>query len=161
MSSTVANKMSDSPVLAQLNERDQALYAELFPQFKYFGKVVLVHGQLVKQALINAVHKKYARSFDSFTDLELFMDELYAHVDVDMRFESIDSDTTVDEYHCDEHCCALYPVTFMNYLYIRDGQECERHVQVTFNFNGLFALVDIEDEYWEGFMEFDKTVLGN
>ena len=154
--------VSNSPGLKNLSEGQRGVLLENFPQFKYFGRVAFVPGFFVRQALINAVHKKFNRSCDTFADLEQFMCSLYESLDEGYRFDLADPDITGGACEIGDepdYCYAMYPVTFLQYHYHRGGVECERHVRVCFNYPGRFAIADIEEEYWEGFLAFEDEHL--
>jgi len=117
---------------------------------------------MVRQALINAVHKKFNRSCDTFADLENFMCSLYRRLDESYKLDIEDTDGAGEICEISdelEYCNAMYPVTFLQYHYHRAGVECERHVRVCFNLPGRFAVADIEDEYWEGFLALEAEYL--
>lgn len=134
-----------------MSKSDMSTVKELMPQFEHFGTTVVVPGMLLKQALINAKHEKFNRAFTKFADIELYFDLLYRNVPDDWRL-----DTDDDQY--DRHTYMMIPISFMNWHYHRDGQECERHARVMINVPGMFRLTDIEEEAWTAFLAAEGKV---
>lgn len=134
-----------------MSKSDMSTVKELMPQFEHFGTTIVVPGMLLKQALINAKHKKYNRAFTRFADIEVFFDLLYRNVPNDWRL-----DTDDDQY--DRHTYMMIPISFMNWHYHRDGKKCERHARVMINVPGMFRLTDIEEEAWTAFLAAEGKV---
>lgn len=134
--------------------KDKSVLTEFMPQFEHFGTTIVVPGMLLKQAFINAKHKKYNRAFTKFADLEVFMDLLHRNVPKDWLLD--DANDGSGDY--DDNTYMMIPISFMQWHYHRDGQECERHARVMINVPGMFKLTDIEEEAWSAFLEAEGKV---
>lgn len=128
-----------------MSKSDMSTVKELMPQFEHFGTTIVVPGMLLKQALINAKHKKFNRAFTSFADMELFIDLLYRNVPDDWRMN-------IDDDMYDYNTYMMVPLAFMQWHYHRNGKKCERHARVMVNVPGMFKLIDIEEEAWDAFL---------
>jgi len=137
-----------------MKKSDMSTVKELMPQFEHFGTRIVVPGMLLKQALINAKHKKFNRAFTSFADMELFLDLLYRNVPKDWLLD--DANDGSSDY--DDNTYMMIPIDFMQWHYHRDGKKCERHARVMIQAPGIFKLTDIEEEAWTAFLQAEGKV---
>jgi len=124
---------------------------QLFPQLEHFGTTLYVPGMLLKQACINAVHKKYNRAFKGFADLETFFDILHRNIPDDLKLEY----TEGTDY--DPNTFMIVPISFMQWHYHRNMKPCEQHARVMINVPGMFKLTDIEQEAWDNLLKAESS----